>query len=168
MAVGTLKSNAIGISPIGSISGGLGTVGMLEGRESSSQTFIKGAPLKLSSGLLIEATADDVADFVGIAAEPASTVTDTLIKYWPVGVDTIWSATFEDQTNEDHALLIGDVGLDYALQTDTPGNWYVDQNDTTAVAVTMIGPVEWEDVTNATVRARVKIRFLVLALDTTP
>lgn len=160
MAVSTLQSNAKGIEPVGTLSGGLGTVPMLEGQEASTQTFIKGAVLVWSSGQLAEASADVTSGIAGVAAEAATGTQGTRIKYWPASVNTIWEATLEDQTNEDHALVITNMGVNYALQTDTPGNWYVDENDTTNDAALVIAPRDWDDVTNATVRARVKFVFV--------
>lgn len=168
MAVSTLQSNAKGIEPVGTLSGGLGTTPMHEGREAASQTFIKGAVLIRSSGLLAEASADPTANIVGVAAEAASGTTNAIVKYWPANTNTIWEATLEDQTNEDHALVIANIFTDYGLQTDTPGNWYVDENETTNTAVCIIKPKEYQDVTDATVRARVHFVFLadVLAQQT--
>jgi len=156
MAVSTLQSNAKGIEPVGTLSGGLGTVPMLEGQEGSAQTFIKGAVLVWSSGQLVEASADVTSGIAGIAAQAASGTQGTRILCWPANANTVWEATLEDQSNEDHALVIGNIGVDYALQTDTPGNWYIDENDASNEAALIIAPRDWDDVTNATVRARVK------------
>lgn len=168
MAVSTLQSNAISIKPVGTISGGSGIVPTLQGREAASQNWIAGAVLIRSSGLLAEASADPTADIVGIAAGPASGTTNALVQYYPAGSDVVFEATLEDQTNEDHALVITNMYTDYALQTDTPGNWYVDENDTTNTAVMIIGPRDDQDITDAKVRARVKFVFLsdVLARQT--
>lgn len=168
MAVSTLQSNAKGIVPVGTISGGPGNVPMLYGREASTQSWITGALLIRSSGLLAEASADAVADIIGVAAGDATGTTNSLVPYYPISQNVIWEATLEDQTNEDHALVITNMYTDYALQTDTPGNWYIDENDTTNTSVMIIAPRDWDDVTNATVRARVKFVFLsdVLARQT--
>lgn len=169
MAVSTLQSNAIGIVPVGTFSGGLGTVPMLYGYEGgSTQNWIAGAVLIRSSGYLIEASADPTADIVGIAAGPASGTQGTLVPFYPISQNIIWEATFEDQTNEDHALVIANMYTDYGLQTDTPGHWYIDENETTNTSVMIIAPRDWDDVVNAKVRARVKFVFLsdVLARQT--
>lgn len=165
MAVSTLQSNAKGIVPVGHISGGSGSIPTLQGREGSTQTFIQGAVLKLSSGLLIEASDGDATGLVGIAAEPASGTANTLINYYPIGVDVIWEATLEDQSNTDHALVVTNVGTKYGLYSDAAGNWYVNENDTSTTAVYVYQPRDWQDVTDATVRARVKIRFIEDSLD---
>ena len=90
MAVSTLQSNAKGIEPVGTLSGGLGTTPMHEGREAASQTFIKGAVLIRSSGLLAEASADPTANIVGVAAEAASGTTNAIVKYWPANTNTMY------------------------------------------------------------------------------
>lgn len=169
MAVSTLQSNAKGIVPVGTISGGPGNVPMLYGYEGgSTQNWIAGALLIRSSGYLIEASADAVADIVGISAGSASGTQGTLVPFYPISQNIIWEATLEDQSNEDHALVIANMYTDYALQTDTPGHWYIDENDTTNTSVMIIAPRDWDDVVNATVRARVKFVFLsdVLARQT--
>ena len=160
MAVGTLQSNAKGIVPVGTLSGGPGNVPMLYGYEAASQDFKTGAVLILSSGKLTEASADPVANIIGVAAGDATGVTDSLIPYYPAGLDIVWEATLEDQTNEDHALVIANMYTLHALQTDTPGNWYVDENDTTATCCMIIAPRDWDDVTKGTIRARVKFLFI--------
>lgn len=163
MAVGVLKSNARGLRPYGK------SMPTLRGRVPASQTFITGAILIRSSGNLIEASADPVADIVGVAAEDITSSADNdLVRYWPVVPGALFEATLEDQTNEDHALVEANIFTDYALQVDTDGNWYVDENDTTNTAVMVIAPVLDSDITSATKRARVIVTFLsdILAVQT--
>lgn len=168
MAVGTLQSNAKGIVPVGTISGGPGNVPMLYGYEAATQSFKTGALLIRSSGKIATAAADAVADIIGVSAGPATGVTNALIPYYPISQNILWEATFEDQTNENHALVITNMYTDYAMQVDTPGNWYIDENDTTNTSVMIVAPRDWDDVVNATIRARVKFVFLsdVLARQT--
>ena len=160
MAVSTLQSNAKGIVPVGTISGGPGNVPMLYGYEAATQSWVAGAVLILSSGKLAQASADPVANIIGIAAGPATGTTNSLVPFYPAGLNIVWEATYEDQSNEDHALVIGDMYTLHALQVDSSGNWYVDENDTTATSCMIIAPRDWDDVTNATVRARVKFLFI--------
>ena len=161
MAVTSLASNAIGFRPYGK-SGDL----MLAGREKASASWVRGAVLSQdTAGRLQEISADENLLIVGVAAEPATTTTDAEVLFWPAMPGRIFSATFEDQTNTSstvHAIVIGDMYLNYAIQIDDDGIHYVDENDSALAqaAVVMVGMVDWQDITNATVRARVLVSFL--------
>lgn len=164
MAVGTLSSNAMGIRPAGRH-----TVPTRAGRAASGQTWKVGAVLLRSSGELIEASADPVADIVGIAASNVtSAAANQVVPYWPVTPFDEFEATLEDQTNENHAFVETNLYTDYALQVDSGGNWYIDENDTTNTAAMVISATSESDLVAGKVRARVVFRFLadVLASQT--
>src|SRR3990167_7899993 len=131
MAVGTLESNAIGIRPYGK------NVPTLQGRAKTSETWITGAVLIRDTGEIAEAAADPVANVIGIAADKVTTATSNqLVRFWPWLPGSLWIATFEDETNTDHALVEANIFTDYGLQVDTAGNWYIDENETTNTSVT--------------------------------
>lgn len=157
MAVSTLLSNAISIRP--SQHSGMGHR-LMRGQEGSSQDFTVGAPLIRSSGYLVEASADPVADIVGVAAGNSTGTQGAECLYWPATPDFVYEATLEDQSNENHALVITNMFTDYALQVDSSNNWYVDENDTTNTCVCIVGVKNNTDITNATVRSRVLFVFL--------
>ena len=156
MAVGALKSNAISI--LSSRTHGLAAFPLAQAPEKATQTFKAGAVLKNNGGFLDEAAVDVVTGIVGIAARDGQNgATDgaKTVSYYPVLPGALFSATLEDETNEDHVLLAADRFTSKALQKDSDGIWYVDENDGANHAVTII------DFIGATgdTRARVVIRF---------
>ncbi len=158
MAVGTLKSNAFGLHAINPAM----SIPLMEGYEKASQTFKDGAILKRDSGQLAVAGADNTADIIGVAAAPASGVTDAK-RQFVLAAGNIFEATLEDETNTDHALVKTNLYTDYAAQVDSSGNYYVDENDTTNPCVMIVGANK-SDIDAATVRARVLCVFLADAL----
>ena len=154
MAVGTLKSNAFGFHAINPAM----SIPLMEGYEKASQTFKDGAILKRDSGQLAVAGADNTADIIGVAAAPASGVTDAK-RQFVLAAGNIFEATLEDETNTDHALVKTNLYTDYAAQVDSSGNYYVDENDTTNPCVMIVGANK-SDIDAATVRARVLCVFL--------
>lgn len=165
MAVGVLQSNAYGFRP----GPGRHPKETLQGRAATSQAWEVGAILIRSSGELIEASADPVANIIGIAADTiTSAASNQTVIFWPIYPGDVWEATLEDETNEDHALVETNMYTNYACQVDTDGNWYIDENDTTQDGVMVIAPKLDADIVNAVVRARVYCIFLsdVLALAT--
>lgn len=154
MAVGTLKSNAFGLHAINPAM----SIPLMEGYEKASQTFKDGAILKRDSGQLAVAGADNTADIIGVAAAPASGVTDAK-RQFVLAAGNIFEATLEDETNTDHALVKTNLYTDYAAQVDSSGNYYVDENDTTNPCVMIVGANK-SDIDAATVRARVLCMFL--------
>lgn len=158
MAVGTLKSNAFGFHAINPAL----SIPLMEGYEAASSTFKDGAILKRSSGQLAVAGADNTADIIGVAAAPASGVTDAK-RQFVLAAGNIFEATLEDETNTDHALVKTNLYTDYAAQVDSSGNYYVDENDTTNPCVMIVGANK-SDIDAATVRARVLCVFLADAL----
>lgn len=155
MAVGTLKSNAFGFHPSHNLGGGSGVIPLRSGLEAATQSFKKGAVLIESSGKVAIAAADPTADILGIAAADASGVTDREVLYYPALPGMVFEATFEDQTNEDHALAAANFYGNFAAQVDSAGNWYVDENDTTNTCVHIVGAKDAVGVT----RARVYVSF---------
>lgn len=160
MAVATLKSNAFGFIPdsVPGLSGKL-----FKGREGSgSQAWKTGAVLLRSSGTVIEAAAAAVADIIGVSGGFSAGVTGAEALFYPVTPDMVFTATLENQSTEDHALVAANIFVDYGVHVDTSpnGNWYLNVNETTNTAVCIIAPVNWSDVDNAVVRSRVKGIFL--------
>lgn len=159
-AVSSLQSNAIGLVPYASLAGGTGVVPTMRGNEAASQSFVKGAVLINSSGKIATASADPTDNIIGVAAEPASGVTDDPVTFYPALPGLVFEATLEDQSNEDHALVISNVFSPFALQVDDDGIWYVDENDGSNTGVFVVGVKDWDDVVNAKVRARVLVTFI--------
>lgn len=154
MAVSTLLSNAFGFHAINPAM----SIPLMEGYEKASQTFKDGAILKRDSGQLAVAGADNTADIIGVAAAPASGVTDAK-RQFVLAAGNIFEATLEDETNTDHALVKTNLYTDYAAQVDSSGNFYIDENDTTNTCVMIVGANK-SDIDAATVRARVLCVFL--------
>lgn len=102
----------------------------------ATQTFKRGAPL-VSNGGYYEEAGTGPSTIAYIAFEDAiSGATDGLysIAAWPVTVDDLWEASFED------AYAIADNQGNYGLVKDsTTGYWFVDEGDT-ADQVVSFGP----------------------------
>lgn len=154
MAVGTLQSNALGLTAINPAM----SIPMMEGYEKASQTFKNGAILKRDSGTLAVAGADNTADIIGVAAAAASGVTNAKHQY-VLAYNQVFECTLEDQSSENHALVITNLYADFAAQVDSSGNYYADENDTTNTCLMVIGANK-SDIDAATVRARVLVVFL--------
>jgi len=154
MAVSTLLSNAFGFHAINPAL----SIVTREGYEKASQSFKTGAILIRDTGTLAIAAADPVADILGVAVEPASGVTNAR-RLYTAAANNVFEATLEDQANEAHALVIGNLYTDYAAQVDSSGNFYIDENDTTNTCVMIVGANK-SDIDAATVRARVLCVFL--------
>lgn len=155
MAVVNLLSQGIGFHPHANLGGGSGVIPTRKGIEAASQSFKKGAVLIESGGKVAIAAADAVAAILGVAAADASGVTDKEVLFYPALPGMVFEATFEDQTNENHALAAANVYANYAIQVDSNGIFYVDENDTTNTSVQIVGhkdPV-------GTTRARVYVSF---------
>lgn len=155
MAVGTLLSNAFGIEP--NQREGLHSTPMREAAEGATQTFKVGALLIASAGNLIVAAADAVTGIVGVAAEAGHNAAAGVrtVKYYPALPHVVFEATLEDQLNENHALVAANRWAAFAIQLDTPGNFYLDENDTTNVAARVVAFLD----AVGTIRARVLFQF---------
>jgi hypothetical protein len=109
-------------------------------KEGSTQEFRAGAPVSLSSGLLVEIT-DPVADaeaIVGIATKAATaragddedTVTEAPIPVAPAIPGIVFEAVFGNVADDLYALAQADVGKFCALRRDdTNDTWYLGAND---------------------------------------
>jgi hypothetical protein len=163
MAVTNLQSNAIGF--VHKVGPGMSFV-LREGYEKASQSFKKGAVVIRDTGTIAIAAADATSDILGVADQPASGTTSAKLNYIPA-FGNIFEATLEDQSNENHALVIANLYSDFAIQVDGLGKFYLDENDTTNTAC-MIVEAQQSDIAAATVRARVLCVFLadVLAQQT--
>ena len=159
MAVSTLLSNAFGFFNVGSL--GLSPF-TIEGYEKASQSFKAGAVVIRDTGTVAIAGADATADIIGVAQGPASGVTHGKVNIVP-GWGNRFECTFEDQSNENHALVVTNMYTDFAIQVDSSGNFYADENDTTNTGVVIVGANK-SDIDAAKVRARVIVVFLADAL----
>lgn len=108
-----------------------------------------------SSGTAIKATADATTLILGVAASAATS--GQTVNFYAALPGVIFEATLEDETNENHALAATDLFGRYAVQVDPAGSTYhyIDENDTTNYAVTVVGFVD----AAATVQARVLVMF---------
>jgi len=133
---------------------------MYKGREASGQTWKTGAVLIRSSGRVAKASAGQTTNIIGVASGASvGTIDSETIAYLSTP-DTVFTATLENQSTEDHALVVTDIFTAFGIHVDTPGNFYVNFNDTSTKSVCVVAPVNWADVDNAVLRARVKFIFL--------
>ena len=82
------------------------------------------------------------------------------MRYWPASQENIFEATLEDQSLVSHALLVTDLYTDFGIYIDSAGIWYVNFNETTNTCVVVCGVRDYQDITDAKVRARVYVKFL--------
>lgn len=128
--------------------------------ESSSHTSAKGCVLAYASGYLDALAADGVNEIAGVATTAGHNITagTQMLEFIPALPGMRFEGTLEDETNNNHALVITNAGLKYALQIDsTNDRYYLDENDTTNVATRitkLIDPL-------TTVKGRVEFVFLV-------
>jgi|SRR5579872_5512461 len=161
-AVTTLASNAFGFMT----APGTGMSHEVhKGREATGQTWAKGAVLIVSSGQIAEASNQPTSAIIGIAAAKATGTVNSEVLYYPATVAQVFEATLENQATAGHTLAITDLWTKYGLYKDTNGIWYINFNDTTNKAVTVIGTRLDSDIDNATVRARVLCRFISSACE---
>lgn len=132
------------------------------GIEGASQSWKAGAVLKASSGKIIEATADDVADLLGISLSAASGTTDNPVHFVPAWPEILFEGNLEDQANSDHALVQANLYGRFALQKTAGGIWYLDENDTTNDA-TVVVRLDPSIGAIGDIRARVLFQFNPLA-----
>lgn len=102
-------------------------------KEAPSQTFIIGDPLILGTdaneGDQVKISGSDPAAIVGIAAEAASGVEDTMIGVWVPSPDTEFIVWVEDA----EALDRDNVGDEFGIVADTTYDiWRLDQDETAA------------------------------------
>jgi hypothetical protein len=98
--------------------------GTVEGKEAASQTFKKGAPLVLNTGLLEEAGTAP-ATIIGFAAEDATGTTSAKCHYWPAKAGVKYQVVLDD------ALAQAQIGANYGIVKDpTTGYWYLLAADT--------------------------------------
>ena len=128
--------------------------------ESSSHTSAKGAVLVYTSGYLDLAAADVTAGIAGVSDEAGHNITQgtQLLSFFPALPAIRFEGTLEDETNNNHALVITNVGVPYALQIDaTNDRWYIDENDTGNDSVIITKLID----ALTTVKGRVEFVFLV-------
>lgn len=127
-----------------------------QGKEAASQSWKRGAPLIVVSGLLTEASEGDLSgDVVGFAVKDATGVTDTVTDFIPAFEELEMEGTLENGSTGDYALTQADVGALYGLAKTAAGIWYIDQADTTnpnVYIMSLVDPV-------GTVQGRVRFRL---------
>ena len=100
-----------------------------QGPEGASQTYIKGALLKWSSGLLIAAVADDN-DLAGVAAEAGKNVASGgTARFYPLVNNLLLEFTLLEAAAANHVSVAGDRGAVYGYQIST--NVYLDTSEVT-------------------------------------
>lgn len=138
---------------------GQSSIPLWRGLESSSHTNKKGAVLIFASGYLDAASADPVNGIVGVSQTDGHNITAGTqeLEFVPALPGMRFEGTLEDETNNDHALVITNVGAKYALQLDsTNDRWYLDENDTTNVSTLITKAID----ALTTVKGRVEFVFL--------
>jgi hypothetical protein len=140
---------------------GLSVLGNSGGVEAASQAWLSGAPLIASSGKLAEAATDPIAAILGFANADASGVTNQGASFIPAGPGLEFEATLENSSTGDLALALTHMYVKYGLKRITASKlWYVDQNDTSGVAVIVTGFVD----PVGTIQGRVRVRLLNSAM----
>lgn len=114
--------------------------------EGASVTAKTGAPMVISSGLVVEATSGaGVTAVIGLYEQNGQNVASppNLGRIIPALDHVVFEGNLDATTSNDpagtHALAQTDVGLQYGLQKSTTlGYWYVNFSDTTNKAVTIV------------------------------
>lgn len=126
------------------------------GQYKSGETFLNGAPLVYESGEVKEAsTLVETALVVGVAAQPAGsapgqdlsfsslvTVVTGLkrnIVFFAANRSTVFSGRLTNGATDNVTPLISYVGVSYGVARQSSGEWTVDINETTDVAVKIVG-----------------------------
>lgn len=100
------------------------------GPEGASETFVDGAVLisdANDSNRLAEGAANPI-DIMGIAARAASTVTATMIPYYPALPGVIFEGSVDDSNDLGNGIaLAANFGGQYGITKDSAGFWYIDK-----------------------------------------
>lgn len=107
--------------------------------EAATQTFVRGEVVYLVSGKVTEISADNPGQILGVAAEAASGTTDTPILVWVANDDTIFSASYSDDSQAAAATAVSIVGLRKILDRDTANSQVYVSNSGTTPRVTILG-----------------------------
>lgn len=134
---------------------GLSAIPVVHVPEAASQSFVEGAVLVNSSGRCAIAAADTTSAIIGVACHAASGTTDTDIMIVKALPGVIFEANLEDESNEDHALVVTNRFGQYAIQVSS-GIFYLDENDSGNDATIVTGFTD----AIGDVRARVEFQFL--------
>jgi hypothetical protein len=120
--------------------------------EGASQTFKKGAPVKVSAGQAVVLVESDVTGIIGIAAHDASGVQGDDVKIVPAMPGVVFQAELSDTTDGKYTSQAGDLYADFGLQVTTDGKWFVDNDEAGAEqVVTVIGFIDPVGTENARV-----------------
>lgn len=115
------------------------------GIESSTQSYLAGAPLIPSSGSLVESTSQVYSAHltVGIALAAATGTTGHDVSYVVANMNCVFIGYLQGQSSthatDGYTLLQTAVGLSYAVAKDAGGNWYLNQGDTTNIGAVVVG-----------------------------
>ncbi len=125
--------------------------------EAAAQTFQRGDPLIAtgSDGQIQEPTTNPVANIVGIAAAPASGITNEEIAYIPSNASGVLFVGRVRNDAGDVATALSQLLENFRLQLDT-GVWKINVEDNATPCVQIIGFVD----PVGTVGGRVKFKFL--------
>ena len=126
--------------------------------EAATQTFKRGEVVYLVSGKVTEIAGDTPGQILGVAAEDASGTTDTPILVWVANDDTIFSASYSDDSQAATATAVTIVGLRKILDRDTTNSRVYVSSSGTTPRVTILGLDERDPVGDA--GARVLFQFL--------
>lgn len=145
------------VFPVAALSG-QPSIQLRRGNAKASETWAKGSVVIRSSGQLAEAAADPVANIVGFAIHGVTSATaNDPVDYVPATPDQEFVLTLDDQSDQGtHALAVANLYVDYALQVDSDGIWFLDVNDTSntgAIVTALVDPV-------GTTPGRVRCRIL--------
>lgn len=125
------------------------------GLEAASQTFKRGDILINSGGYLKKASADPVANIVGIAAEDGNnTSAGTAISFYPAMQGVIFEGVVYHSSAASAVNKVTDTFVDYGLARSSTANvWMVDKTESSTVkkTVKIVGHKDALSTTNGTV-----------------
>jgi hypothetical protein len=137
---------------------GLNANPVMTGPEAASQTFVKGDVLINSSGYLAQASADPVANIVGVAIEDGhndSSAGTSDIKYTPAIPGMIFKGVVHNASSASLAVIAAtDRFTRYGLARSSTANvWYIDKTESSSAkkTVTIVDFDEAVSTTNGTV-----------------
>ena len=129
---------------------GLYATPIYTGPEGGSQTYKRGAPLIYTSGYLVVAasapidTGDSIVGFANEDGHNGTAGVYTATYVVAGGPHMTFIGLLIDKVAETHTLVQTNLGLAYAIDVDSSGYWYLDENNTTnpvARVVKLLDPV---------------------------
>ena len=123
--------------------------------EASGQSYKAGAVVIASSGKVATAVNAQVTVILGLADKKAAGVVDSEVVLLPsIGLE--FEATLEDQAVGDLPLAQAHLFAQFGLRVTSGGLWYINFNDTSNKAATVIALVD----PVGTVQGRVRAKFI--------